>query len=142
MAGQDQNYEEAMAQLQYLNNVYTQRYEIISNQVDTYSLAHDAIARNLSIIEKIQSIEDSNVLINCEGGTYIEAKVGKVHRVMTYVGAGYAVEKSIEDAREFLDSNMKNGEMVINKLLAERQKVEKELLDISYKAAELRRVQQ
>lgn len=138
----EQNYEEAMAQLQYLNNVYTQRYEILSDQIGNYSVAHDAIARNLIVVEKSQNLEDSNILVNCEGGTYLEAKVGKVHTVMTYVGAGYIVDKSIAEAKEFLTTNMKSGEAVINKLLAERQKVEKDLLDLSYRAAELRRVQQ
>jgi prefoldin alpha subunit len=130
--------EEAMAQLQYLEQIYVQQYDILQEQIATYTLAHDAVLRNIEVLEKMSRVENSNILVNAEGGTYIEASVKKVHGVMTYVGAGYIVEKSVEDAKAFLQNNEKNGQALLNRLTGERQKVEKELIDLSYRAASLR----
>ncbi len=133
-----QDVQEAMAQLQYLQSVYTQRYEILSEQITAYNLAREAVLRSVDLIDHAKSIENSNVLVNAEGGTYIEASVKKVESVMTYVGAGYLVEKNIADAKEFLEQAIKNSESAASRLVSERQKVEKELFDISYRMAAFR----
>ncbi len=133
-----QDAQEAFAQLQYLQNVYTQRYEILNEQITTYSIARDAVLRSISLIDNAGSLENSNVLLNTEGGTYIEASVNKVDKLLTYVGAGYLVEKGIAEAKEFLEAAVKNSESAVAKLMGERQKVEQELFDISYRMAAFR----
>ncbi len=130
--------EEALAQLQYLEQIYAQQYEILNEQITTYTLAHEAVKRNIELLERSSQIQDSNVLLNTEGGTYVEAHIGKISTIMTYVGAGYMVDKSIEDAKAFLEDNEKNGQALLDRLVADKQKVEKELIDISYRAAALR----
>jgi prefoldin alpha subunit len=133
-----QDVQEAMAQLQYLQNVYTQQYDMLNEQIATYNLAREAVARSIEIIDNAKSLENSHVLLNTEGGTYIGATVSKIDKMMTYVGAGYLVEKTVAEAKEFLETAMKNSETSASRLIGERQKVEKELFDISYRMAALR----
>ncbi len=140
MANDDmqQDVQEAMAQLQYLQSVYTQRYDILNEQLATYNIAKEAVLRSIELIENAKSVENSSVLINTEGGTYLEASVKKVDKLMTYVGAGYLVDKAPAEAKEFLEKAMKNSESSMAKLVSERQRVEKELFDISYRMQALR----
>ncbi|MEM3839170.1 MAG: prefoldin subunit alpha [Candidatus Micrarchaeaceae archaeon] len=141
MAGENlsqEDMEEAIAQLQYLQSVYSQRFDILNEQIGAYNLARDASLRGIEFLRRSKSLEGSGILVSTEGGTYVEASLGKIDRVMTYVGAGYLVEKSAEQAKEYLEKALKNSDVAISRLTGELQKVEKELFDISYKMTALR----
>ena len=125
--------KEIMMQLRYLQNIYSQQYEAIENDIATYTIANTSLRRNLDLIERAGSVQNSNIIISGEGGAYIPAKIAKVDKVMTYVGAGYMVEKSVSDAAEFLKGNLNSSETFLNKLVADKQKIERELIDISFK---------
>ncbi|MCL5008397.1 MAG: hypothetical protein M1156_00715 [Candidatus Marsarchaeota archaeon] len=49
------------------------------------------------------------------------------------MGSGYLVEKSVLEAKEFIEANQKNQEVMLNKLDAERKKLQNELISIAYK---------
>ena len=127
--------QDALAQLQYLQGVYTQRYEMLNEQITAYSITKDALRQGMDVVEKAETIGNSGMLVNAGGGTYIEARAGRIDKLITYVGAGYMAEKPLAEAKEFLQNAIKNGEASITKLLNERQKAEKELFDISYRLA-------
>ncbi len=134
----EQELQEATAQLQYLQGVYSQRYEILNEQMAAYTMARDAVARSLELLSKAESLGNSSILVNAEGGAYIEAGIKAIDRVVTYVGAGYLVEKTVPEAKAFLEVAAKNSDGTISRLAKERQKVEKELFEISYRMTALR----
>ncbi len=125
--------QEIMMQLQYLQNIYSQQYQAIENDVATYTIANTSLQRNIDLLDHASELENSNIIISGEAGAYIPAKVSKVDMVMTYVGAGYLVEKSVADASAFLRANQKKGEEFLNRLLSDKQRIERELMDISFK---------
>jgi len=124
---------EVMMQLRYLQNLYSQQYESLDGSIANYTMTNTSLDRNIEILEKSKSVENSNIIIAGEGGAYIPAKLGKVDKIMTYVGGGYLIETNVEKALEFLKANRAKGEEVLTKLVAEKRKVEKDLLDIQYK---------
>jgi len=128
---------EAQAQLRYLQSVYSQQYELIENEIATFTIAMGAVQRNLEILESKDKLANSTILINGDGGAYIEASIKSVNKALVYVGAGYLVEKDAEAAMEFLKGNGKKQEDAIKKLISEKEKIEKELVDISYKLSAL-----
>lgn len=134
MAQDDRNAAaEAQAQLRYLQNIYSQQYEVIENEIATFGIAMGSVQRNIDLLEKKAKIENSNILINGEGGTYIEASIKSINKLIVYVGAGYLVEKGAEEAKDFLKGNEKKQEEALKRLIGDKQKIEKELVDISYK---------
>ncbi len=133
-----QDMQEMVAQLQYLQGVYTQRYDILNEQIATYNMAKEAVMRNMDMIDRASSMENKTILLNADGGAYIEANIGKLDKMITYVGAGYLVEKPLPEAKEFLQATVKGGDAAVSRLVDERKKVEKELFDISYKLAAFR----
>ncbi len=137
-----QDMNEIFMQLRYLQDLYGQQYENLENNIATYNLANSSLQRNIEMLEKSKSMEGSNIMIGGEGGAYMSAKVGKADKVMTYVGGGYMVDKSLEDALKFLRENGKRGEAMLSKLLAEKQQIERELLDLQYKMNTLQYQQQ
>ncbi len=133
-----QDLQEMLAQLQYLQNVYTQRYDILNEQIATYNIAKEAVLRNIDMINRASSMDNKTILLNADGGAYIEANIKKLDKMITYVGASYLVEKPLAEAKDFLQNTVKGGDAAVSKLIEERRKVEKELFDISYKLAAIR----
>lgn len=134
---QNQDPNEILMQLRYLQSLYGQQYENLENNIATYTLTNTSLMRNIELLEKSKSVENSSIMISGEGGAYIPAKISKVDKVMTYIGGGYMVDKSIDEALEFLRANSKKGEEILNKMLAEKKRVESELMDIEYKIGAL-----
>jgi prefoldin alpha subunit len=128
----EENTNEAVNQLRYLQSIYTQEYEAVLNDLSNYTLAYNAIERNIEVLEKLNILEGANVLLNLEAGTYVEAKVSNIKNAMTYVGSGYLVEKSVEDAKEFLSSSAKRQEGLLKQIAEQKNKIEKELINIAF----------
>ncbi len=133
--GQDN--DEVLMQLKYLHDMYTQQYANIENSIATYSLTSTSINKNIELIEKSNSIENSEAMIGGDGGAYITAKINKISSIMTYIGAGYLVEKDIEQALAFLRENQKSSTEVLNRLVNEKQRLEREIFDLEYKMGAL-----
>ncbi len=129
--------DEVLAQLRYLQTIYTQQYDVLANEMATFSLALGALQRNIEMLEKKAVLENSNVLMSGEGGAYIKAKIEKMEKALVYVGGGYLVEKDTEEAKQFLKDNYKKQEDTLKKLSTERTRIEKELVDIAYKLSVL-----
>jgi prefoldin alpha subunit len=138
MDSDESSMEEKEGRLLYLQNLYGQQYEALMNELTTFSLAQAAIERNLHLLEKKDQLKGSSILVNAEGGTYIEAKVKEIGKVMVYVGAGYLIEKDVEQAKTFMNDNMSKSKEEIKKLAEEKQKLENELMKIQYEIESMR----
>ncbi|MGC9205382.1 MAG: hypothetical protein ACP5FN_03885, partial [Candidatus Micrarchaeia archaeon] len=88
----ENNETDAVEQLRYLQSIYTQEYEAVLNDLSNYTLAYNAIERNIEVLEKINMFDGANILLNLEAGTYAEVKVGSIKKIIAYVGSGYLVE--------------------------------------------------
>lgn len=126
------NKEEQAEQLRYVYNLYAQRYEALLNEISLYAQAQAILLRNVDLLENIQKIENSNTMLALEGGIYLDGKLGNIKTVLAYVGAGYILEKNVADAKTFFSKNEQEERTVMQKLNEEKQKLEKELLEITY----------
>ncbi|MGC8676434.1 MAG: hypothetical protein ACP5T3_02885 [Candidatus Micrarchaeia archaeon] len=117
--------------LAYLQAAYTQQYELISNEIATYVLTRDSLMRSAELAERIGSVENANILAG-NGSIMFAASTASIKRMMVYVGAGYVVEKSIEETKAFIEKLTKANEEAIQKLSAEKNKIERTLAEISY----------
>lgn len=133
---------EMQAQLRYLQNVYSQQYELLDNEIATFAMAISSVEKSLSTLENKERLSNSTVLINGEGGIYLEAGIKSLEKVLVYVGAGYVVEKDTSGAIEYLKENARQQGEAMRKLSADKQKISGELVDISYKLAALEQSQQ
>lgn len=128
---------DAINQLRYLQNMYSQQYEVLDNQISTYSGSIDAILKGVEALEKVTKSEKSKTLINTGPGVYMEGEITNTKTTLTYIGAGYLIEKTITEAKEFIETNKKKQEDVLKKLISEKGKLQNELLDIMYKLESL-----
>ncbi len=124
--------EEEFNRLIYLQNVYGQQYEAISSELTTFSIAQGALQRSLELLGRKDDVRNAGVLLSVEGGSYIEASIKGIDRVITYVGAGYLVEKDVEAAKAYIGRNVASSEEAIRRLAADRKKAADELMKVQY----------
>lgn len=120
-------------QLRYMKDLYAQEYEAVLANMNNYIASSNTIARNMEFIEKLDWIKGKNMLLDLEAGTYIETRPGNVEKIFTYVGAGYMIEKSREDAKAFLAQNKKKTDDAVDKLNNDRERIEQQLVNIELK---------
>ncbi len=122
--------QEEIGRLLYFQNLYNQQYDALMNELTTFNVALTALERNLTLLNKKGDIEGSKILVSGEGGTYMEANVKDMKKVVTYVGAGYLVEKEIDKAKEFIQNNIQASRQTMEKLAGDKQKLEGELMKL------------
>lgn len=124
---------EELGQLQYLYTAYTREYEILNSEISNYLSIASAFERNSESLGKMGQIENANLLVGLEGGTFIEVNTKNIATVITNVGGGYMVEKSVGDSKAFVDKNIAKVQDSLKKLNEQKIKIEKELMDLSFK---------
>ena len=72
---------EAISQLRYLQSVYSQQYELLENQISTYTMSIDTISKGVEVLKNKDSITSSNMLINAGPGLYFEGKMGSAKNI-------------------------------------------------------------
>ncbi len=120
-------------QLRYLQEMYGREYQTLLNEISNYLMLSSSFDRNKEILDNSGKFNDSSLLLNIEGGMFVRVNAKELKVVLVQVGAGYFVEKSVEDAKAFIVKSGEKLESNLKQLNAQRQKVEKELLDLNYR---------
>lgn len=128
----DHGREEEFNRLVYLQNAYSQQYEAVTNEITTFGIAQGALQRSLELLNRKDDIRNASVLLSAEGGSYIEASIRGIDRVITYVGGGYLVEKDVEGAKAYISKNVESSEEAIKRLAADRKRLAEEMMRIQY----------
>ena len=133
---------EAQAQLQYLYNVYTQQHGLLENEIAALTMTSAAIARNIETLENKERLSGSKILIDGEGGAYLTATMDPIDKALVYIGAGYLLEKDAPQALDYLKANSKKQDEIIKKLNADKQRIEKELVSVTYNLSQMEQQRQ
>ena len=80
--------EYTMEELQYMLQVYQDRYRALSEEIKETAAFVDAMRNAEKALENLESLENKNALINVGGGLYLNAKVEKLQSVAVEIGAG------------------------------------------------------
>jgi prefoldin alpha subunit len=139
MADQDKSAEDDVAELRYLQNLYMQEYNAILTTMATYSNAQEALERSMETLDRFESIKDKTMLMDLEGGAYIRVKSENDRKVMTYVGAGYLVEKTFGDAKAFLSKSAERNAETMAKLDGQKRLIEESLTGIDLRLGTMSR---
>lgn len=123
---------EEMGRLMYLQSLYSKQYEAVMNEIANIGMAQAALGRNMELLEHRDRLDNSKILVSGGGGTYIDASIKKIERVLAYVGAGYLVEKDAQGAMDLLKKSSEAGNEALKRLSADRRRLEKEITNIQF----------
>ncbi len=129
----DTNRQEQISQLRAVQDIYVQEYEKMMAAISGHLASMDALGRGIEMLSKIDLIRGNTFLMPADSGLLLKVKdVGETNIIM-YVGAGYLVEKSIDDAKVFIEKSIKKNTDSLAMLSGQKEKLEQELFKIDYR---------
>ena len=90
-------------------------------------------------LESAPMVSGKDTLISLGGNTYINSKVKKLDSILVGVGAGYMVEKDIEDAKRFVAAKIDKVTEMFNGLLKSRNELRDAIMDVTSRLNALNR---
>ena len=125
--------EEAVQNLQYMQQVYQNQYTAISREINAIMEYINELNAAKTSMEKFDRIKNSNILSPIGSSVFISAKAAEEPKVLVGVGGGYLVEKEIAKAIEYLSSRIDMHTKNMQELMKARSKAEDAMFEISTK---------
>jgi len=96
---------------------YRKRMESINRQMQ---MIESTIAELHSSMNALSALEENktgtNILVSIGSGSFIKAQLAQTDRVIVGVGASISMEKSIPEARKYLEERLKQAEEAQEKM--------------------------
>ena len=138
-APQDGNleYREEVAELSYFQQLYQGQYESISRSISTAMQTLGDMNGVRETLDKLDQAKGRNALSPIGTGTYLHSKVDETDSVVVGVGAGYLVEKNVDDAKQFISKLIERQTSTINGMLKSKDEIEAALVEVSMRLERL-----
>ncbi len=113
--------EQAQALMQQLQALEGYLADVVQKEESIMRLLQEAV----SAIESMKAIGDSSneTLVPVGMGAYVKATIEPNEKVIVHVGAGTSIEQDKESAINYVESRIKELEIVLQQLAAQRQEV-------------------
>jgi len=118
-------------------NLYKSQAEIIQQQVEAIQGSILEIETLETTIDNVGNEDPLSTLVPIGAGSFMNAEIKNTKEVVMSVGAGVAITKSIEDAKETIDSQKKELNDTLNKMLDNLQKISAIINQLSPRAEQL-----
>jgi len=125
-----------MESLQYLNQIYGDRYSAITAEIRSVIDEIGDLNRSVETLSNFDSVKGKRMLTMAGRSLFVYAIAEPEEKVLVEVGGGYLVEKSIEEGKQFLSTSIESKNKYLNSLTVEKEKLENALLEISYKLSQ------
>ena len=113
--------EQAQALMEQLQALEGYLADVVQKEESVMRLLQEAV----SAIESMKAIGDSanETLVPVGLGAYVKAKIEPNQKVIIHVGAGTSIEQDKDSAINYVESRIKELEIVLQQLAAQRQEV-------------------
>lgn len=114
---EEENLQALVAQMKvieaYLNDILSKE-ATVSRLIEEGRFAIDAI-RNMSGTDHVQTLMPIGI------GVYMQASVAPVDKLLVSIGSGVAIEKSKDDAINYIESRIKELEVALRSMYSQKQ---------------------
>ncbi len=98
-------------------------YQEVVNRQQTVSAALLDTRAAVEALEVLSRTEKNDLLVPVGAGTLIFATAGSLDKIIVSVGAGVAIEKSLESAKSFLQARRQDLERAVTSLESQRKEI-------------------
>lgn len=123
--------EEQAYTLQYLQQLYQNQYSAIANDMNRSVQYLNELNGVQKTLESAPMANGKDALISIGANAYINSKVKKLDSILVGVGAGYVVEKDIEEAKGFIVGKVEKVTALFNRLLKNRNELRDAIVDVT-----------
>ena len=113
--------EQAQALMQQLQALEGYLSDVLQKEDSVMRLLHEATGT----IESIKAIGEGGgeTLVPVGMGAYVKAKIEADQKILVHVGAGASIEQDRDSAINYVESRIKELEIVMQQLAAQRQEI-------------------
>jgi prefoldin alpha subunit len=115
--------------------------DIVSRQLTVTRLAEEARLASTTI-QSISSDSEVESLMPVGIGVYVKTNVPPIKKLLVNFGAGVAIEKSREDALNYVEARIKEYDVAARQLEAQRQEIEMRMQQIQAQINQMLRAAQ
>jgi len=130
--------EEELQRYAVLIENYRAQLESLENQFSLIQAAIAEYSKARQTVEKLGETEnETEVLIPLGGGVFAYGKTITTSKVLTDIGEGILVEKTLSDAVKTLDKRIENLQQSQDTISRMTQRIQEELAEVTSKAQKL-----
>ncbi|KZX16764.1 prefoldin subunit alpha [Methanobrevibacter cuticularis] len=130
-----QRLEEMMNEL----NLYKSQAEMLQQQVEAVQSSIAEVEILESTLEDVKDKNSLETLVPVGAGSFMNAEITKTNEIIMSVGAGIAIPKTIEEAKETMASQKEELNESLDKMVDNLQKISQIVAQLSPQAEELMR---
>ena len=128
-----------MERLAYEYQLLQAQAQLLAQNLELLTLGRNEFQAVKETLEELKKVEEERpeILVPIGAGSFLKAMIIDKENAIVSVGAGYAIEKNLDDAVTYLDARIKEYEEAIAKTQEALRKLEAQLGDLAQKAQEL-----
>ncbi len=126
-----------LEEFRYLQQVYQNQYMALTQELSGSADRLRELDAAQKTLENMDSVKEKDTLVSIGYGTYVNSRITNGDTVLVSVGAGYMVEKKVDEAKAYISSALDQETTSINKLNKAKKELESALIEIAYKIDEL-----
>ena len=115
--------------------------DVLSRQMTVSRLVEEARLASTTI-QNISSEADVETLMPVGIGVYVKTNVPPIRKLLVNLGAGVAIEKTREDALNYVEARIKEYELAGRQLEGQRQKLEMQMQQVQAQINQMLRAAQ
>ncbi|MCL2687726.1 MAG: prefoldin subunit alpha [Methanobrevibacter sp.] len=118
-------------------NLYESQSQMLQQQIEAIQASLVEVEALESTLEDVKDKKSLEALVPVGAGSFMNAEITNTDEVVMSVGAGVAITKSVEDAKETLASQKEELNTSLDKMLSNLQKIGQIVAQLSPQAEEL-----
>ncbi|KZX16216.1 prefoldin subunit alpha [Methanobrevibacter filiformis] len=118
-------------------NLYKNQAEMIQQQVEAIQGSILEIETLETTLADIENKDSLNTLVPIGAGSFVNAEINKTDKIIMSVGAGVAITKTPEEAKETLTTQKNELNDNLNKMIDNLQKISNVINQLTPKAEQL-----
>ena len=118
-------------------NMYKSQAELLQQQVEAIQASLTEVEILESTLDDIKDKNSLEAMVPVGAGSFMNAEIKKTDEVIMSVGAGVAIKKSTEEAKETLATQKEELNDSLDKMMANLQKISQIVAQLSPQAEEL-----
>lgn len=134
---------EQLERLAYEYQLLQAQAQLLAQNLELLTLGKNEFQAVKETLEGLKKVEEERpeILVPIGAGSFLKGVIVDRENTIVSIGAGYAVEKTLDDAITYLDARIKEYEEAIAKTQEGLKKLEAQLGELARKAQELQQKQ-